>query len=94
MSICVIEDAEIVFTLLYCSIILYCVHLTLNSTFCRLCATSVKILSFSLYCHNVFRSNQPSSDVQNVVMKESAAHCTAVLILLSNFVGLILGHVG
>jgi hypothetical protein len=54
-----------------------------NLLLCRLCATSVNILSsFSLYCcHYMFRPNRPSSGVQVVVMKESAAHCEAVLFL-------------
>jgi hypothetical protein len=57
--------------------------LNLRSAFCRLRATSVNILSsFSLYsCHYMFRPNRPSSGVQVVVMKESAAHCEAVLFL-------------
>jgi hypothetical protein len=48
--------------------------------FCRLCATSVNIFSsLSLYCDYMFRPNRPSSGVQVVTMKESAAHCNSVL---------------
>jgi hypothetical protein len=47
-------------------------------TSCRLCATLVNIHSSSLYQY-MFWPNRPSSGVQVVVMKESAAHCNAVL---------------
>jgi hypothetical protein len=44
--------------------------------FCRLCATLVNILPpFSCYCLYMFRPNRPSSGVQVVVMKQSAADC-------------------
>jgi hypothetical protein len=50
------------------------VHMTLGYTSFRQPATSVNILSSSyLYCHYMFRPNWPSSDVQVVVMKETAA---------------------
>lgn len=62
--------------------LLHCVDLTLGSTFCQLCAMSVNILSSSLYCQYMFQPNQPSAGVQVVVMKESAAHCSAVLLFL------------
>jgi hypothetical protein len=49
--------------------------------FCSLCATSANILSlFSLHCHYMFWSNWPSSDVQVVVTKETAAHCNVVVV--------------
>jgi hypothetical protein len=55
--------------------------------FCRVCAMSVNIVSsFSLYCY-MFRPNRPSSGVQVVVMKKSAAHCNALLLFLANCLG-------
>jgi hypothetical protein len=42
----------------------------------------------------MFQPNWPSSGVQVVVMKESAAHCNAVLLFLCNCLRLILGYVG
>jgi hypothetical protein len=65
-----------------------------RSTFCCLCATLVNILLSSLYCHYMFRCSWPSSVVQVVVMKDSAAHCNTVLLILYNFLRLILGYVG
>jgi hypothetical protein len=58
------------------------------------CTRAVNILSFCLYCQDMFRPNQPSSGVQVVVMKESAAYCNAVLLILCSFRGLILGYAG
>jgi hypothetical protein len=68
-------SSKYVMLILYCSILFHCVGLTLRSTFCHLCATSVNVhLSPSLYCIalHVWPS-QPRSGVQVVVMKESAA---------------------
>jgi hypothetical protein len=42
----------------------------------------------------MFRPNRPSSGVQVVVMKESAAHCNAVLLLICSCLGLIVDYVG
>jgi hypothetical protein len=57
-------------------------NLTSQSTFCRLCATSVNILSSSsLHSHYMFRPYGPSSGVQVVVMKDCAAHCNAVMLI-------------
>jgi hypothetical protein len=65
----------------------YC-NLIQLSTFCRLCATSVNILSSSsLYGRYMFRPNCPSSGVQAVVMKESAADCNVVLLFLCSCCG-------
>jgi hypothetical protein len=50
------------------------------------------IILFILYDY-MFRPNRPSSGAQVVVMKESAAHCNAVLLFLYNYLGLILGYV-
>jgi hypothetical protein len=50
--------------------------------------------SFSLNCHCMFRPNWPSSGVQVVVIKESDAHCNALLLLVGSCLGLILGYVG
>jgi hypothetical protein len=61
--------------ILNCSILLHCIDLTLHSAFCCLCATSVNFLSFSLYCHYMFRPNWASSGVQVVMMKASATYC-------------------
>jgi hypothetical protein len=38
----------------------------------------------------MFRPNRPSSGVQVVVVKESVAHCKAVLFLLTGCLGLVL----
>jgi hypothetical protein len=51
-------------------------------------------MSFFVYYRYMFRPNCPASGVQVVVMKESAAHCNAVLLFLRNYIGLILGCVG
>jgi hypothetical protein len=76
-------DEKIV--ILNCSVLLHCTDMTLRSTFCRTCATSVNILSPScLYCHYMFRPNWPSSGVQVVVMKDSAFLCNAALLFLRN----------
>jgi hypothetical protein len=46
---------------------------------CHLCATSFTILSSYPFIEQcMFRSNWPSSGVQVVVVKYSAAHCNAV----------------
>jgi hypothetical protein len=46
---------------------------------CRLCATSFTILSlYSFIGHYMFRPNWPSSGVQALVTKDSAAHCNTV----------------
>jgi hypothetical protein len=46
---------------------------------CRLCATSFTILSsYSFIGHYMFRPNWPSSGVQVVMLKDSAARCNAV----------------
>jgi hypothetical protein len=42
----------------------------------------------------MFRPDRPSSGVQVVVMKESAAHSNAVLLSLRNCLQLILGFLG
>lgn len=63
-----------------------CVVMTLRSTSHRLCATSVNILSSSLYSHYLFRPSRPSSGVHVIVTKESAAHRNALLPLLRNCV--------
>jgi hypothetical protein len=52
------------------------------------------LLTSSVYCHYMFRPNQPSSGVQVVVMKDSAAQCNAVLLFLCSCVRLILDYVG
>jgi hypothetical protein len=58
---------------------------------CYLWATSVNILSsFSLYWHYKFRPNQPPSGVKVVLIKESSAHCKAVLFLLCSCLRLLL----
>jgi hypothetical protein len=70
------------------------VYLTLCSTFCRLCATSVNnLMPSSLSCDNMFQSNLPSSGVQVVMMEASAAHYSAVLLFLCNCLELIPGYV-
>jgi hypothetical protein len=46
-------------------------------------------LLFIVY-HSMFRPNWPSSGVQVAVIKESAAHCNAVLLFLLNCLGLFL----
>jgi hypothetical protein len=67
-----------VFLVLYFSILLHYVDLTYE-LLCRLCATSLTILSScSLIGKYVFRPNWPSSGVQVVMVKGSAAHCNAV----------------
>jgi hypothetical protein len=44
----------------------------------RLCATSFTILSsYSFIGHYMFRPNWPSSDLQVVMVKDSATHCNA-----------------
>jgi hypothetical protein len=70
--------------MLNCSILLHCVDLNLQSTFYCLYAMLVNIHSSSLYCHHMFLPNWPSSGVQVVVMKDSAAYCNAVLLFLCN----------
>jgi hypothetical protein len=57
--------------------------LTLRSSTFAVCVQyRLIILSFSLYCRYMFRPNWPPSGVQVVVMKGSAAHLNAVLLLL------------
>jgi hypothetical protein len=81
----------------YTQIILLCYIqniFTLRSIFCRVCATSVNILSSSsLHCHYTFRPIRTSSGIQVVLMKDSGAHCDAVLLFICNCLGLILGYV-
>jgi hypothetical protein len=77
----------------YCSILWYCVDLTLCSISCPLCATSVNILLSSLYCHCVFQPKWPLSAGQVVVITEPATHCNAVLLFLFNCLRLILCYV-
>jgi hypothetical protein len=68
--------------MLYFSILLHCIDLT-SELLCRLCATSFTILSsYSFTGHYMFRPNWPSSGVQVVMLKDSAAHCNAVAFLL------------
>jgi hypothetical protein len=70
------------------TILLHCVDLTLCPTIFHLCAKSINSPSSSyLYCHYTFRPNLPSSGVKVVVLKESTAHCNAVLLFLCNFLG-------
>jgi hypothetical protein len=62
----------------YFSILLHCIDPTLELVF-RLCATSFFFLSsYSFTGHYMFRSNWPSSGVQVVMVKDSAAHFIAV----------------
>jgi hypothetical protein len=69
-------------TMLYFSILLHCIELTLD-LLCRLCATSFTILSSYFFIgHYMFRPNWPSSGVQVVTIKDIAAHCNAVFFLL------------
>jgi hypothetical protein len=76
--------------MLYCSILLHCIDLTLCFAFMpSICDVGYYSLGF-LYCHYMFRHNRPSSCVQVVVMKESAGHCNAILLLLCNYLGLLL----
>lgn len=50
---------------------------------CHLCATSFTILSsYSFVGHYLFQPNWPSSDVQVVMVKDSAVNCNAVFFLL------------
>jgi hypothetical protein len=67
--------------MLYFSILLHCIDLT-SELLCRLCATSFTIVSsYSFIRHYTFRPNWPSSGVQVVMIKYSAAHCNAVFFL-------------
>jgi hypothetical protein len=67
--------------MLYFSILLHCTDL-ISKLLCRLCTTSFTILSsYSFVGHCMFRPNWPSSGVQVVMVKGSAVHCNAVLIL-------------
>jgi hypothetical protein len=61
------------FTFLYFSILLHCTDLTLE-LLCRLCGTSFTILSsYSFTGRYTFRPNWPSSGVEVVMIKDSAA---------------------
>jgi hypothetical protein len=74
----------------------FCQELTWE-ILCRLCATSFTILSS--YCsirHYMFRPNRPSSGVQVVMAKNSAAHCNAVffppVVLAFGYIGCVGYH--
>jgi hypothetical protein len=63
---------------LYFSILFHCIYLTYEFL-CRLSATSFIILSsYYLIAQYTFRPDWPSSGVQVVMVKDSAAHCNAV----------------
>jgi hypothetical protein len=62
---------------------MHCVDLTLCSTSCCLFATSVNI-HFTVHVYYMFQPNRPTSGVQVVVMKESAALLCSFCVLASD----------
>jgi hypothetical protein len=77
--------------MLYCSILLHCIDLTLHFAFMpSMCNIGYYSLVIFLYWHYMFWPNQPSSGVQVFVIKESVVHCNAVLFLVCSCLGLLL----
>jgi hypothetical protein len=79
MDIVYSNTEVMVYIMLYFSIMLHCIDLTLE-LLCRLCGTLFAILSLNSFIgHYMFRPNWPSSGVQVVMVKDSAAHYNAIL---------------